>query len=237
MPENSFRFKQFDISQDKCGMKVNTDGVLLGAWVDVEGSNRILDIGTGTGVIAIMIAQKAIAEKIVGVEIDKDSYEEAIFNMAASPWSGILSAVHMPVQEFDLANNGTFDLIVSNPPFFSGGTFSSNQSRALVKHTIKLSHGDLLRSVCSLLAKTGAFSLILPYIEGLRFIELAGQYDLHLNKICEVRSYKESPIERLLITLTRKKETVEIKELYIRDSIREYSSQYINLTKEYYLNM
>jgi len=132
-----------------------------------------------------------------------------------------------------------FDLVISNPPFFSGGTFSSNENKANVRHTIKLSHIDLLQSVKKVLLPEGHFDLVLPYLEGLRFVEMAGKYDLYLHHLTEVRSRPDRNIERLLIRLG----SVKLKEpamdtlVVYHDDSKNYSPQFIELTKEFYLNM
>lgn len=218
-------------------MKINTDGILLGAWVNIEEEGMYLDIGAGTGVIAIMLAQRSKGTKIIGVEIDEISAEECSENMMNSPWADRLQVMNTPIQDYARSVSLKFDHIVSNPPFFSGGTFSKSQERNLVKHTIKLPHGELLSSVIRLLDKEGYFSLILPYIEGLRFVELAEQYNLYLVRKCEVSSFSDSPIERLLLTFSKTKKENTAEYLYIREKNLSYSKDYISLTKAYYLKM
>ena len=132
-----FQFKSFSIQQAECAMKVGTDGVLLGAWVDVAGAQRILDIGTGTGVIAIMLAQRSREAVIHAVEINEEACKLANENMQACPWSENLQSFPSPVQDYAREIEQSYDLIVSNPPFFSGGTFSRNEDRNNVRHTIK----------------------------------------------------------------------------------------------------
>ncbi|MCL4105746.1 UNVERIFIED_CONTAM: hypothetical protein GTU68_028623 [Idotea baltica] len=218
-------------------MKINTDGVLLGAWVNVEGKKNILDVGTGSGVIAMMLAQRSDADHIVGVEIDDESFIEAKENMSLCQWTDRLEAAHHSIQDFSNDSEEKFDLIVSNPPFFSGGTLSATQEKTDVRHTTKLSHNDLLRAAYSLLSKDGDFSVVLPHIEGLRFIELAEQYRFYCCNITEVRSFPEKQIERLLLNF--RKETSELikGELSIRKAKDEYSDAYIGLTKDFYLKM
>lgn len=232
---NSFRFKQFEIVQDHCTMKVNTDGVLLGAWTDPTHCFDILDIGTGTGVIALMMAQKAEQATIVGIEIDEASSLEAESNVNNSVFRDKVKIINQSVQDFARLHPHQFDLIISNPPFFTGGTFSANENKANVRHTIKLPHGDLLLSVNSLLKPEGKFSLILPYIEGLRFIELAERSNLHVKKITEVRHRKGKNVERLLILLQKQKVEIEKDELFImEEDLQNYSTEFINLTREFY---
>ena len=181
-----FKFKNFVIHQDQCTMKVGTDGVLLGAWVDVSHANEILDIGTGTGLIALMCAQRAKNSMVSAIEIEQAACEQASYNFNASPYANRLFSIQESIQNYSKLSRKTFDLIVSNPPFFSGGTFSSNQDRNSVRHTIKLPHGDLLSATRKLLSRSGKFCVILPYIEGLRFKELAHNYQLFCTKMTEV---------------------------------------------------
>ena len=216
-------------------MKVNTDGVLLGAWADVSNSDNVLDIGTGTGVIALMIAQRSSKSKIIGIEIDNASANEAIENVNNSKFRDQVSIVHESIQEYAKNHSDKFDLIISNPPFFTGGTFSANENKANVRHTIKLPHGDLLNAVNTLLGPDGNFALILPYIEGLRFIELAERSQLFVSRITEVHHRPEKPIERLLINFVKKKVTVKKSELLIMDpDLTNYTRDFIELTKDFY---
>lgn len=233
-----FKFKQFDVIQDNCTMKVNTDGVLLGAWSDVNNRKLALDIGTGTGIIALMLSQRNPSLKVVGVEIDEAAFLQARSNMQQSIFAKRLSAIHSPLQEFATRTNDKFDLIVSNPPFFTGGTFSSNENKANVRHTIKLSHTDLLMSVKKVMSSDGYFDLILPYIEGLRFVEMAGKYDMSLKKMTEVRSREKKSIERLLLRFKHgngpdfDKDALTI---YSETGVKDYSDKFKSLTKEFYL--
>ncbi|MBK8700008.1 MAG: methyltransferase [Saprospiraceae bacterium] len=232
---NTFKFKQFVIKQDNCTMKVNTDGVLLGAWADPSGASNVLDIGTGTGVIALMMAQKEPSAKITGIEIDESSSLEAMENVSNSKFADRVEIIQRSIQDYAKNNKKQFDLIISNPPFFTGGTFSANENKANVRHTIKLPHGDLLIAVNTLLHPEGNFALILPYIEGLRFIELAERSKLHLSKLTEVRHHSDKPVERLLILLQKRKENVKHEELLIMDEdLQSYTQQFISLTRDFY---
>jgi tRNA1Val (adenine37-N6)-methyltransferase len=233
-----FHFKQFDIHQDKATMKVGTDGILLGAWADISDAQTILDIGTGSGVIAIMLGQRAESATIDGLDIDDLAYEQARENMERTPWSDRMRAFHTSVQEFAKTHEGTYDLIVSNPPFFSGGTFSHNQDRNSVRHTVKLPHGDLLMAVQKLLAPKGKFCLILPYIEGLRFQELAESYKLYCTQVTNVKTKEDRSVERLLLQFERNREELREDELIIReDGDNEWTEQYMELTRAFYLKM
>lgn len=233
-----FFFKQFAIHQDRCAMKVGTDGVLLGAWADVEGAGSALDIGTGSGIIAIMLGQRNPDLKIHGVEVDQEAFEQAKENMLNAPWADRLEVFHTSIQDFAKTEPGQYDLVVSNPPFFTGGTFSSNQDKTSVRHTVKLPHGDLLTAARSLLKETGKFCVILPFIEGLRFQELAESYKLHCTKIMEVQPKKDKPIERLLMQFEKTRKPVVQESLIIQNNgVNEWTEAYIALTGAFYLYM
>lgn len=200
---SSFQFQQFTIEQDKCTMKVGTDGILLGAWTPLLDSLQILDIGAGTGLIGLMLAQRKSDAEVTMVEVDEQAAEQAMSNVAASPFGDRIQVVCSPVQEFRPAGNKRFDLIVSNPPFFTGGVISEQEGRASVRHTIKLSHQDLLRSVQRLLAPEGSFCLVLPWLEGLRFMELAKSYQLFTWQKIKVSPSPEKAPNRLLLSLRK----------------------------------
>jgi len=234
-----FRFKQFTIEQDRCVMKIGTDGVLLGAWADVSGTNSILDIGSGTGVVAVMLAQRSDASLIQGVEIDRKTFEQAKENMQQCPWQDRLTAIHTSIQDYVQTTNLQYDLIVSNPPFFSGGTFSKSHDKNSVRHTVKLSHGDLLISVRTLLEKQGKFCLILPLIEGLRFQELARSYHLHCTKMTEVIPKSGKRVERLLLQFEKMPKPMEKSRLLMRtrEGENNWTEEYKALTGGFYLKM
>lgn len=233
-----FQFKQFSIAQDRCPMKVGTDGVLLGAWAEVSQAKNILDIGAGTGLIAIMLGQRTSDAEIDAVEIDEIACAQATENIERVAWSSRLKVFPISIQDYVKTSSKTYDLIVSNPPFFTGGTFSDKQDRASVRHAIKLPHGDLLGAVRALLTPHGKFSVILPYIEGLRFVELAATYNLFCTKSTQVRPKADKPIERLLLQFERTAKTTQENSLVIQKEERnEWTEEYIELTKSFYLNM
>lgn len=238
MQQQPFQFKQFAIHQDKCAMKVGTDGVLLGAWANTDGAKTILDIGTGTGVIAIMLGQRTSDAQVHAVEIDDLAYEQAQYNMALTSWKDRMEVFHMPIQEYAKTATTIYNLIVSNPPFFSGGTFSHNQDRNSVRHTVKLPHGDLLAATRKLLAPEGKFCVILPVIEGLRFKELAQTYNFYCTKITNVKPKVDKPVERLLLQFEKtQKETQEDELIIQHDGRNEWTEEYMALTGAFYLKM
>ena len=232
-----FQFKEFVIQQEKNPMKVGTDGILLGAWVDCTGVERALDVGTGTGLIALMMAQKNSNILVDGVEINQSAFLEANNNVKDAAFGERIKLFNDSIQDFSLSSKEKYDLIVSNPPFFTGGTLSNNMEKNLIRHTIKLSHADLLRSVSNLLSSNGSFSVIVPFLEGLRFIEIADSYNLHLKRKTQVRSKSGSKIVRLLLSFT-KTEAQDVEEndffLYKEDDSR--SDAFASLTKDYYLS-
>jgi tRNA1Val (adenine37-N6)-methyltransferase len=232
-----FVFKQFVIRQDRSAMKVNTDGILLGAWADLEGSKRILDIGSGNGLITMMLAQRYTDAIITGVDIDAGSCEDAQENFENCSFKERITCVNQSIQDFARFSKEGFDHIVSNPPFFSGGTFSTNENKANVRHTIKLAHGDLINAVNKLLSPKGKLSVILPVIEGLRFIEFSERGQLNLLRKCEVYSRDSNPSERLLLTFGKEKiSKVEASSIVIHDGqSNSYSDTYKELTGNFYL--
>ena len=231
-----FEFKQFTLLQDKCAMKVGTDGILLGAMVDVQGAKRILDIGAGTGLIAIMCAQRNEEAVIDAVEIDEAACTQANQNMQNSPWADRLHTVQGAIQDYASIATQGYDLIVSNPPFFSGGTFSSNENRNNVRHTVKLPNGDLLHAARKLLNKGGRFCVILPYIEGLRFQEQAEHYGFYCTRMVSVYSKKDRPVERLVLQFERERGVMEENELVVYND-ESYTPAYVELTKAFYKDM
>lgn len=229
---DTFQFKQFAVNQAGAAMKVGTDGVLLGAWVAVDGAKCVLDIGTGTGVIALMMAQRGSAERIVGVDIDQIAAQCAAENFAASPWAERLTALHTSVQEYD---GHTFDLIVSNPPYFTNSLLCPDNSRTTARHTTSLSFEDLDSAVCKMVDKEhGRFALILPAEQMERYLTLT-----HLNLVrrCDVYSKAGGKLVRVMAELSFvEPQSVEHQKIIIYgDSGREYTEQYRGLTKDFYL--
>ncbi|GJM32245.1 MAG: tRNA1(Val) (adenine(37)-N6)-methyltransferase [Saprospiraceae bacterium] len=218
-------------------MQIGTDGVLLGAWTGVENANRILDIGTGTGIIAIILAQRSEGQ-IHAVEIHPESCQQAAENMQASPWTDRLTVFNESIQQFSRGKREIYDLIVSNPPFFTGGTFSNQQDRNNVRHTTKLPHGDLLTSARNLLSPEGRFCVILPFIEGLRFQELAATYHLYCTKMTEVTPRPGLNVNRLLLQFERTERPLVRDLLAIRQTDSEdWTDEYIAMTGAFYLKM
>lgn len=237
MPNDYFEFKKFIIRQDRCIMRVGTDAVLLGAWVDTSGCKNILDIGTGTGVIALMMAQKSIAE-VTALEIDKISCEQANENVSESAYAERINMVNQSFQVFSKQSKDKYDLIVTNPPFFLDAHKSNNVNRSLARHADALPFADLLKGVMNLLSKEGRFCLILPKKEAEIFIKLATLNGLFLTRLLRVRPMPDKlDDKRFIMQFEYVNKDLEENILYIRtQNPQEYSSNYKHLTKEFYLN-
>lgn len=233
-----FRFKEFTVQQDRCAMKIGTDGVLLGAWVPIKESiTSILDIGTGTGVIALMAAQRSPAEVIDALEIDADAYEQAVENFEESFWGDRLFCYHASFQEFVEEIEDTYDLLISNPPFYVEDYKSSNIKRDIARFEDALPFEHLLIGGARLLSDQGQFALILPYKEEERVLAIAEQVDLFPQKITRVKGTLSSEVKRSLLLLGKEQQNFETDELIIENSRHEYTDAYINLTKDFYLKM
>ncbi len=233
---DTFRFKQFSVRQARNAMKVSTDGVLLGSWVEVQGIRRALDVGTGTGLIALMLAQRSEAQ-IDAVEIDATAAAEAAENAAASPWPDRVKIIHQSVQDYARQAGEMYDLVVSNPPFFTGGVLSAHQDRASVRHTVKLPHGDLLDAARKLLHPEGRLAVILPYLEGLRFGELAASYGFYLCRRTRVRPLPQQPFNRLLLEFARQVRPLHESELVIQNEQGQWTEEYVQLTRPFYTSI
>jgi len=235
MPNNYFSFKQFTVYQDKCTFKVGTDGVLLGAYADVSGVKNILDIGTGTGLIALMLAQRSDTE-ITAIEPDKESFFQACSNVAASKWNNRISLLNTPLQNYHPGSE-KYDLIVSNPPFFSDSLKNPDPGKAAARHSILLNNKNLLSGASRLMAEGGRLQMIMPYAEGNILIAEAQEYGLFCNNILKIKPLPTSEIRRLILTFSRNRMKPRESFLTIEHGKRhEFTEEYKNLTKEFYLN-
>ncbi len=238
MSQSIFKFKKFSVCQDKAAMKIGTDGVLLGAWATIQPeTNSVLDIGAGTGVIALMLAQRSQAEIIDALEIDEDAHEQATNNFENSPWGDRLFCYHASLLEFADEIDESYDLIVSNPPFFNDDYKGSNSQRNLARFTDALPFSHLLDSVAKLLSENGLFSVIIPFTEEQNFIELAHQYGLFPSRITRVRGTSNSVTKRSLLEFSFSNTHTAQSSLTIEHSRHNYTEDYIKLTKNFYLNM
>jgi tRNA1Val (adenine37-N6)-methyltransferase len=236
---SDFRFKQFAVNQDKCAMKVGTDGVLLGAWAPVaHNPYNVLDIGAGTGLISLMIAQRSHAEQIDGIEIDAAAHEQCVYNFEASPWGDRLFCYHASLDDFMEEWEEEYDLIVSNPPFYSENYTSGNPQRDQARFAQSLPFEDLAEASGILLSENGVLAVILPYKEEARFRLLAQEEGLHPFKITRVKGTPESEIKRSLLAFSRfETNEIAIDELVIETARHQYTPQYIQLTQDFYQKM
>ena len=243
-----FKFKQFTVEQDRCAMKIGTDGVLLGAWTPITNNPfSVLDIGTGTGIIALMLAQRSNAEQIDALEIDEEAYEQSVDNFENSPWSDRLFCFHAGLDEFvdepeddpsdsELAQQ--YDLIISNPPFYSEDYKTENIQRDLARFQDAMPFEDLVEAADLLLSENGIFSVIIPFKEEDRFLAIAKEYELYPMKITRVKGTANSEIKRSLLAFSRKENyDLQIDELVIEIARHIYTPEYIALTKDFYLKM
>lgn len=235
MANSYFRFKQFTVWHDKCAMKVGTDGVLLGAWVKVEKAKNILDIGTGTGLVALMLAQRSFAF-ITAIDVDNEAVEQARENIDRSSWAERIKVLNEDIKQYN--PDAKFDVIVSNPPYFKDSLKSPDKQRTLARHTEQLSYSDLIKKSASLLNEKGELSLIVPADVVDSIIEIAYRNHLFPCRQLSVLTKPNSLPKRVLITFCTDKDVkLCIKEMLIEKSRHVYSDEYIALTKTYYLNM
>lgn len=230
----AFSFKQFSVDDEGCTMKVGTDAVLLGAVANCGFAGSILDIGTGSGIIALMLAQRSQAS-IVGVEIDENSYHKAKLNFGESPWSERMNAIHNTLQDYCGNTNATYDLIVSNPPFFSKSFVPEHEGRRVSRHDESLGFADLIKGAEKLLAPKGQLVIILPFLEKERLINITDKHNLHLFSSLEIFPKAEKKPNRAILGFRREKpHDIEIKSMVLRNNDNSYSERYLQTTKDFH---
>lgn len=237
MANDYFKFKQFTIYQQHCAMKVTTDGCLFGAWLSNELQNtssnsRFLDIGTGTGLLSLMVAQQTAAT-IDAVEIDINAAEQAIENIAASPWCNKLQVINSAIQDYQ---STVYDYIFTNPPFFDNDLKSADTKRNLALHSSALSLEDLLANITRLLASNGHFAILLPYHRVAFFEDLAGANGYHLHKKTLVQQTPKHPYFRGMLVFGLAKKEAIVDSIVIKED-NNYTEAFKALLKDYYLQL
>ncbi|WP_179004426.1 tRNA1(Val) (adenine(37)-N6)-methyltransferase [Winogradskyella forsetii] len=233
-----FKFKQFTVNQDRCAMKIGTDGVLLGAWTSIENNPySVLDIGAGTGVLSLMIAQRSDAETIEALEIDDDAFEQCSENFENSDWADRLFCYHASLLEFVEEIEDKYDLIICNPPFYSEDYKTDSKARDLARFNDAMPFEHLIYAVVNLLSDTGLFSVVIPYKEETNFVNLASKVGLFPKRIRHVKGNPNSEIKRSLLEFSFEETEIKTSELVIETARHQYTEAYINLTQEFYLKM
>ena len=232
-----FRFKQFSVNDSHSTMKVGTDAVLLGTWVEnVDEMENILEIGTGCGVISLILAQRMSESHILAIDIDEDSVKEAAENFQESSFSNRLKSKHIAVQDYLKLSSEKFSLIVSNPPFFQNSLQSKTHKKILARHSSSLSFEELLHCVSGLLLPSGRFCCILPFAESERFLFEAEMNSLSCEKRTSVytRAGQQNP-QLALFSFRKKTGETSHNNLTIKDSNENYTPEYLDMTKDFYL--
>lgn len=231
-----FQFKQFTVWHDKCAMKVGTDGVLLGAWTPVHGARRILDVGTGTGLIALMLAQRSLPNaSIVALEIDEDASAQAKENIDRSPWKDRIEVMQADFTVYHPADK--FDVIVSNPPYFVSSLNCPDQQRNTARHNDALTYDKLLEGVAGLLSENGLFSIVIPADVADRVKVIASKWDLYAVRQLNVITKPGGIPKRALISFSFDKQECVVEELLTELARHQYSEEYKALTRDFYLHI
>jgi tRNA1Val (adenine37-N6)-methyltransferase len=236
MSNTYFQFKQFTIRHDKCAMKVGTDGVLLGAWVQTDKCRNILDVGTGSGLIALMLAQRSHA-LIDAIDIDADACLQATENVQISPFSQQITVHHEAFAEYSVHCNKIYDLIASNPPFFIDSLKCPDKKRSTARHSETLLATDLIKSCHQILAPTGRLALILPYEQLSSILNVAANCELYTCRQTDVIPHPDAAPKRFLIELSPTYHTPIKDHLIIEYEHNNYTEEYKTLTRAFYLKM
>jgi tRNA1Val (adenine37-N6)-methyltransferase len=235
MANSHFKFKQFTIHQKYAAFKITTDSVLLGAWAMVDGVQHALDAGTGTGILALMVAQRCYAN-IVAIEPDRASFMQAGLNITGSPWHQRITLISSFIQDYNPDNKTLFDTIITNPPFFIDSLPNPDPNKAIARHSLTLSHQELIINAVRLLAPEGTLQLVLPFTGAEQFINMAAVSGLSIQRRLNVKPTPSLPVTRVLMTFGRQKGEAEEDTIVIEKGGRHhYSDEYVFLTKEFYL--
>lgn len=235
MERKTFRFKKFSVADSQSSMKLSTDGVLLGAWVDLEGVEKALDVGTGCGIIALMIAQRSKA-MVNAIDIHEGSVADALLNFQNSPWRSRLHAECIPFSQYAKKSPYKFDLIICNPPYFSASLKPSDELKMISRHDEGHLLPGLFENAGFLLSPNGKLALIIPHDRKKDIGELASKNQMYINRVTVVSSVKGNPPIRLMaeISFIKKREIV-MDSISIRSDTEHFSEEYRELTKDFYL--
>jgi tRNA1Val (adenine37-N6)-methyltransferase len=240
MSQKPFKFKQFSIEQDRCAMKIGTDGVLLGAWSSLDYQpDSILDIGAGTGLIALMLAQRSDAGLIDALEIEENAYEQAVENFERSDWGDRLFCYHAGFDEFveEMQDEEKYDLVISNPPFYSEDYKTGDDNRDRARFADALPLTELIEGASLLLSENGHFDLVIPFSEEKKAIEIANSHKLYPLKITRVKGTESSPVKRSLVSFSFEKKETETDELILEISRHNYTEDFKKLVSPFYLKL
>lgn len=234
MPNPFFQFKQFTVHQDECAMKVGTDGVLIGAWATTDNIKSALDVGTGTGLISLMLAQRSQAQ-IDAIDIDEKSFVQAQHNISRSKWNGRINVFHSSFQEFSKSGEKKYDLIISNPPFFKKSFLPTDKARSAARHDHDLTEKDLISGALKCLSKNGKLSVILPFenLSGFEYSLLEKSF--YINRLTRVRPKPGKKIIRVLVEASQTISQVSETEITIENETGKHSPEFIELVKDFYL--
>ncbi|PWW17094.1 MULTISPECIES: tRNA1(Val) (adenine(37)-N6)-methyltransferase [unclassified Chryseobacterium] len=225
-----FTFKQFQIQQSKDVFRVGTDGVLLGALADVENASSVLEVGTGTGLISLMLAQRNLQAGFLGLDINEEAAKLTQLNFENSPFHARLKNSHQDFKTFETEDR--FDLIVSNPPYFEE---SGSEKDKVARQTVELNFMQLISKAAELLSEKGIFSVIIPVEAGEVFISIGKENNLHLNRKANIRGIENAKAKRLILEFSLQEKEINESDFIIEKSPRQYSDQYLELTKEFHV--
>lgn len=230
-----FQFKQFTVDDSHCAMKIGTDAVLLGAWTISNKAKRILDIGTGSGILALMMAQKSQAE-IIAIEIEENAYKQAQINFQNSKWKNRIYLKHCSLQEFIKENTQQFDVIISNPPYFTNSLKPDKNTRAIARHTDTLSMEDLFKYTVNIMHAESTFNIIYPAEYKERLLNEATKNNLYLIKSCDIHANAQKEANRIMLCFSKQNVALIHEKIIIElDKRHHYTTEYISLTKDFYL--
>lgn len=236
MKESVFHCKEFSVRQQKAALKVGTDSILLGAFTEFSEPTHILDIGTGTGILSLLMAQKYNCS-IIGIDIDAGAIEDAEYNFNTSTWHSNLQALHISLEEFSQKNENKFDGIICNPPFFSNSLQSTDTAKNIARHTIHINPQSLLHAANTLLTENGILYCIFPYSEKLPYLQAAQESNLYIHTEVEISATTDSKPNRLIMAFGKQWKSTTKKTIHIRNTQRNYTQEYRELTKDIYVSL